>query len=58
MMALAAPSDAAASVNSTRRVVLVQERDDVAAPDAQFGQRAGQSADPVVPLRPGPGAAR
>ena len=37
------------------RVVLVEERDDVAAPDAQFGQRAGQPADPVVPLRPGPG---
>ena len=38
-----------------RRVVLVEERDDVAAPDAAFGQRAGQPADPVVPLRPRPG---
>ena len=36
-------------------MVLVEECDDVATPDAAFGQRSGQPPHPVVPLRPRPG---
>jgi hypothetical protein len=37
-------------------MILVQERHDVAAPDAPLRQGAGKASDALVPLRPRPGA--
>ena len=57
MIALAAPSDAAASVSSTQAGwFLSRNADHVAALDAAFLQCTGKPADPVVPLGPRPGS--
>ena len=58
MIALAAPSDRGRHGQlDAGGVVLVEERHHVAAADPQRPQGAGEPAYPVVPLRPGPGAA-